>query len=118
GERREARAEQQGADEDERRPSSSQRRRHEHGDLALGRRLAAGRRRKRLVVREDAPLELLQGGARLQTELLVEHPPRLPKHGESLCLAAAAVQRQRELGAEALAQGLLVDERLELGGEI
>ena len=72
---------------------------------------------QRRVLDEDRPLELLQLDARLEPELVVQERPRPPVDLEPFGLPAAAVEREHQLRAEALAVGVLGDERLELGDE-
>ena len=72
---------------------------------------------QRRILREDRPLELLQLDAGLEPELVVQAVPRLPVHLEPLGLPAAAVEREHQLGAKALAERVLGAERLELGNE-
>ena len=67
--------------------------------------------------REDRLLELAQLAAGLDPELLDERPPRLLVGLERLGLAARAVEREHQLAAQALAQRVLVDQRLELADE-
>jgi hypothetical protein len=77
-----------------------------------------GRRRERRILREHAPLELAQRGARLQAqrvrELLAEAPIRV----EGVGLPPAAVERQHQLLDGPLTERLTPDERLELGDRL
>ena len=74
-------------------------------------RAAAGRRRavERGVVLEDPALEGLELLAGLEPELLDEAAPRLLERLERVGLAAGAVERQHQLGREALAQRVLAE---------
>ena len=113
-----------------RRPASS---RHEPGRALdvreqechrAGGRPDAGRPRRAaggesgLVLLEDRPLEPPQLLPRLEPELLVEQAAAGLVDGERLGLAAAAVEREHELAAQALAQRVLADEPLQLGHEL
>src|SRR5262249_25403925 len=66
------------------------------------------------VLAQDAQLELLQRGPRVDAELLDERPPSALEDGERLRLPVAAIQREHQLAAETLAKSVLRDERLEL----
>ena len=70
------------------------------------------------VVPQDGPVELLQLGAGLGTELLDECRARGRVGAERVRLPAGAVEREELLSAEMLPKGLLGDERLELGDEL
>ena len=74
-------------------------------------RATAGRRRavERGVVLEDPALEGLELLAGLEAELLDEAAPRLLERVECLGLATGAIQRQHQLGREALAQRVLAE---------
>jgi hypothetical protein len=91
----------------------------EHRDGAprlAGRRLpelAPLRGAERRVLREDLLLELLQGGARLDPELVDEPPAALLEDVERLGLTARAVERQHQLCAAPLAVRLGPNQRLE-----
>ena len=81
----------------------------------------SGSRRGRLelrVVLKDCAFEALQLVARLEPELLVKQLAGVAVRSERLGLPAAAVQRQHEQRADALAQRVLLHERLELGDEL
>ena len=67
---------------------------------------------------QDRKLELAQDGARLEAELLVEHPARLPIGLERLGLAAAPVEGEDQVAAQTLAQAVAGDEAGELGDEL
>ena len=73
---------------------------------------------ERVVLAEDRGLELAELGAGVDAELLDERLARGAVGGERVGLAARAVEREHELRARALAQGLRGDERLELGDEL
>jgi hypothetical protein len=59
-----------------------------------------------------------QLGAWLDADLLNKHRARLAVGIERLRLAAAAIQRDHALGAELLAQRVLVDQRIELADDV
>ena len=67
---------------------------------------------------EDGSLEALELIVRLEPELLVQQPPARAVGLESVCLAAAPVQREHELASQPLAQRMSRHERLELGNEL
>ena len=67
---------------------------------------------------KNVALEALQLGPRLDPELLDERPPGVLIHGERFGLASRAIQREHELPAEALTEGMGADERLELADEV
>ena len=73
---------------------------------------------ERVVLAEDRLLELLEAGARLDPELVEQGGARRPVRVERLGLAARAVEREHQLGAERLAQRVLGDERLQLPDEL
>ena len=81
-------------------------------------RLLARRRAERLVLVEDVALELLERRAGLDPELLRERPPGVGVGVERVRLTAAAVEREHLLPAQALAQGMAANHRLELGGDL
>jgi hypothetical protein len=70
-----------------------------------------------LVLVEHRALNLGQSRARLDAELVEQLAPRALEALEGVHLAARPVQRDHQLLVEALAQGMLVHERLELGHE-
>ena len=70
------------------------------------------------VLAQNRLLELVQGRARLDAELVDEQPPRLPIDLEGLGLPARAVEGAHELRAKPLAERMLADERLELPDEL
>ena len=78
----------------------------------------AGRRSERRVLVEDVALELLERRARLDPEFLRERAPGVGVGVERIRLAAAAVERDHLLPAQAFAQGLAADHGLELGGDL
>ncbi len=83
---------------------------------------ASRRRRSRAgeggVVLEDPAVKRAQLVARFDPELLDERPPHLTVGGERVRLPARAVEREHELGAEVLAEGMLRDQLLELGDQL
>jgi len=66
---------------------------------------------------EDRLLQAVQLGRRFQSELSVEDAAELLVGGQGVRLAAAAVHREHQLGAQRLPQGMLGDERLELSDQ-
>ena len=83
------------------------------------RRRRHGRRHaERRVVPEDRLLELPERRPGLEPELLVELSSRLLVGLERLRLPSGAVERQHQLPAQALVEGVLLDEELELGDEV
>ena len=78
-----------------------------------------GRRRiQRGVLLEDGLLQLPQPRARLDAELADERAARRLVCLERIGLATGPVQRHQQLRAQALAQRVLGDQRLELGHEL
>jgi hypothetical protein len=77
-----------------------------------------GRRRERVVVPEDCPLELLQRLARLEAQLGREQAAALAVDVERLGLATGSVEREHELAAEPLLKRVLADERAQLADEL
>ena len=67
---------------------------------------------------EDRLLELPQVRRRLDPELVYEQAPSLTVGREGLRLAAGAVEREHELAAEALAERVVGDERLEVTDDV
>lgn len=59
----------------------------------------------------------MQLGRRFQSELSVEDAAELLVGGQGVRLAAAAVHREHQLGAQRLPQGMLGDKRLELSDQ-
>ena len=108
------------------RDGGGQRARGEHRGAASApaarARRAIGRRRvwsrERRVLLEDALVQRPQRLARLDPELVDEQPPPGGERVERLRLAARAVQREHQLAAQALAQRMLGDQRLELGDQL
>ncbi len=76
------------------------------------------RDRKRWILRQDRPLQLPQMLSRLDPELLDQRPPRVLVGLERLGLALAAVEGEHQLPSEALAVGVLADQRLELTDQL
>ena len=76
------------------------------------------RRRERLVLLEDRPLEPAQVLAGLEPELLVEQPAAGLVDGERVRLAPAAVQGEHQLAAQPLAERMSADEPLQLRDEL
>ena len=94
-------------------PASAARRRTRpaaRGDLDL--------RLERSVLPEDRLLQTLQRRARLDPELVHEHAPRPLICVECLRLPAGPVEREHQLSAQPLAQGVLGDKRLQLGDQV
>ena len=80
--------------------------------------LGARRCRERLVMVEDRLLERAKLLTRLDPELLVERAADILVGGESVCLTAAAVEREHLVGAQPLLQRVAGDEQLQLRDEI
>jgi hypothetical protein len=59
------------------------------------------------IVPEDRPMQLLQGGSRLEAELVPERDTRRPELLERLGLPPGAVEREHQQLAQPLAQGML-----------
>ncbi len=78
----------------------------------------AGGSRERAVVIEDPALEAAQALARLDAEFLGERHPAPLVGAQRLRLAVRAVQRQHQLGGEALAVGMLRPEHLQLADHL
>ena len=96
-------------------PPSDQRRR---GRGKQRRRRAAGLGRgKGRVMAEDRALQLAEPAARLDAELVDQHPPRGVIRLECLLLPAGAVQRDHVLLAQPFPEGLGGDQPLELADE-
>ncbi len=70
------------------------------------------------VVGEDRALERAQPGRRVDAELLVERPAVRLVGGQRVGLAPAAVEREHQLPAQALAQRVARDLQLELGDHV
>ena len=73
---------------------------------------------ERGVLHEDAPLELVQGAAGLDAELIDERSARFLVGSQCLCLTAAAVEREHLRAADPLAQGVLLRESRDLGHDL
>ena len=67
------------------------------------------------VLAQDRALESLQLGPRLEAELVREPPAALAIGLERIRLPSGAVEREHQLPPHALARGVLVDQRFELG---
>ena len=87
-------------------------------DRSLSRRRGRPLRGQGRVMAKDRLLELVQGRARLDAELLDEQPPRLAIDLERLGLATRAVERLHERRSQPLAERMLADERLDLTDEL
>ena len=70
------------------------------------------------VLVEDLRLEPAERRRGVDAELVAEDHARLPDHLERVCLPAAAVERQRELSADALVELLLRNEPLQVWHEL
>jgi hypothetical protein len=68
-------------------------------------------------VAEDRLFELAQLGARLQPQLIAEHPACVAVRVERIRLPAGGVEGAHQLTAESLAQRVLFDQALQLGNE-
>jgi hypothetical protein len=75
-------------------------------------RLARGRERR--VGGQDRPFEPLQVRAWFESQLLGENGTGVTVDPQRLALAAGAVERQHQLGAEALMRGVASDQGVEL----
>src|SRR5581483_5186176 len=73
---------------------------------------------ERRVLAQHQPFELAERRRRVDPELVREHPAQLLVARERLRVAARAVEREHVLRAEALAQRVLRDERLELADHV
>ena len=69
-------------------------------------------------MREDLSLELLQGGARLDPQLVDKCPSAVGVNGERVCLATRPVQGEHQLAAKPLAERLGRDDALKLGQQL
>ena len=87
-------------------------------DRALSRRRGRRLRGQVRIMAKDRLLELLQGRARLDAELLDEQPPRLAIDLERLDLATRAVERPHERRSQPFAERMLADERLDLADQL
>jgi hypothetical protein len=70
------------------------------------------------ILAQDGLLELAQLAAGLDAELVDERPARVLICGERVGLASGPVEREHELAAQAFAQRVLDDERLELAHHV
>ncbi len=66
-------------------------------------------------MRQDRALELLQGAARLEAELVAQQRTSLAIRLERVGLTALTVEREHQLSTQALLEGVRRDEALELG---
>ena len=73
---------------------------------------------ERAILHQDRPLEQPQRGGRLDPELLDERLPSLPIDGQRVGLPARPVEREHQLLAEPLAEGMGSDELLQLADEL
>ena len=71
--------------------------------------------RQRRVLPEHLVVELSQRRARFDAQLLVQHRAELAVRRQRVRLPTRSVQREDPLGMEALAQGMVGDERAQLG---
>ena len=88
------------------------------GSRDEGRPRSPSRRAELRVLLEDLALEPPERLARLEPELGGEVLPAVLVHLQRLRLATGPVQRQHELTAEALAERVALDERLELTDQL
>ena len=83
---------------------------------------ALTRRRRRRVERrillQNRSFEAPQGRARLDAHLLHQALARIPEDRQRLALPPGSVEREHQLPAQALAQRVAGDQRLELTGEL
>ena len=84
----------------------------------VGGRLGTGHEVERGILSQDCLLELTQGTAGVDPELLDQHPARLLVDLERLRLTARPIERQHQLAAQALPERVLGNERLELADEL
>jgi hypothetical protein len=73
---------------------------------------------ERGVVSEDVPLEVVEGAAGIDAELVDERSARALIDGEGVRLTTAAIERQHLQRTDALAQRMLLRERREFSDEI
>ena len=76
------------------------------------------RRGEGRILGQDGPLEPLELRPGLQPELAREQPAAVPVDLQRVALPAAAVEREHRLAAQALAQRIRSDERVELSDEL
>jgi hypothetical protein len=67
---------------------------------------------------QDHSLERLKGRPRLEPELFTQHPARVSVDVQRLGLAPRSIEREHQLGAEALAQRVRQDQRLDLRDQL
>ena len=70
------------------------------------------------IVTEDAAVEPLQAGIRIDAEVDEQDLPQILVHGQRLDLSARAVQRHHLMTAEALAPGLQADPELDVPQDV
>jgi hypothetical protein len=87
-------------------------------DLRYLLRCEIGRALERRILAQNPVLQSLQGGTRGNPEVLVERPVGFLVGLQRLCLAAAAVERQHELPAQALAKRVGADQGFQLTHQI
>ena len=68
-------------------------------------------------MRQDRPLEVLQGRPGLDSELVHQRRSRVPVALKRVGLTPGAVEREHQLPLQALAQRMLVNKRLELADQ-
>jgi hypothetical protein len=67
---------------------------------------------------EDVLLEVAQRTARLQAELVAQHPARVGEGAKRLGLPPSAIQGQREPGVQSFAQRMLGHQHLQLADHV
>ena len=70
------------------------------------------------VLRQDRLFELAERAVGLDSELVHQRPSCRLIGSERLCLSPRAIEGEHQLRSEALSEGVLGDERLELAGEL
>jgi hypothetical protein len=83
-------------------------------DRALPRRQRICLRGQLRALLEDRLLELVEGRARLDAQLVPQQTPRLAIDLQPVCLASGAVERQHQLRSRPPAKRVLADESLDL----
>ena len=73
---------------------------------------------ERRVLLEDGLVQAAQSGPRLDADLLHEDVTCVAKRLQGVRLSARAVQSKHALGVQILAQGLLLDQRLQFGDHL
>src|SRR5262249_50872290 len=68
---------------------------------------------ERRILLENALVQVAEGGARLDAELVDEHPPRGGERLERFCLAPRAIEGEHQLAAQTFSQGGLREELFE-----